>query len=280
MKNFENKVAAITGAASGIGRALAIELAKARCHLALSDIDSKGLEETVQLVGCYDIQVSSTVVDVASKNAMQAWAIEAQERFGKVNLIFNNAGVALGGTVEETLYEEYEWILGINMWGVVHGTKAFLPLIKASGEEGHIVNISSVFGLFSQPTQSAYNMSKFAVKGFTESLRQELDIESLNVSASCVHPGGIKTNIVKNARMNKSIEKLTEGASAEQVRDQFESMFLTTPEKAAKVILHGVTKNKRRILIGPDASFLDYMQRILPSAYQRIVTKSFLWNSH
>lgn len=206
---------------------------------------------------------------------MHAWADQVVQDHGKVNLVFNNAGVALGGTVEDTSYEDYEWIVGINMWGVVYGTKAFLPYIKQAGEEGHVINISSVFGLFAQPTQSGYNMSKFAVRGFTESLRQELDIEKCGVSATCVHPGGIKTNIARNARMTESMDGFSGNASAEKMRDKFESLFITSPEQAARTILSAVKSNKRRILVGPDAHVLDMMQRALPVNYQKVVAASF-----
>ncbi len=274
MKSFRNKVAAVTGAASGIGRALAIALAKEGCHLAVSDVDKVGLKKTVSELQKYDVKVCHDILDVSDSAAMNQWANKVVDYHGKVNLVFNNAGVAMGGTVEETPLEDYEWIININLWGVIYGTKAFLPYIKSSGEEGHVVNISSVFGLFSQPTQSAYNASKFAVRGFTESLRQELDLERGRVSASCVHPGGIKTNIAKNARMNKSVESISKQANAEEMRDQFESLFMTTPETAASVILKGVKKNQRRILIGPDAKVLDYMTRALPASYQSLVQKS------
>ncbi|MBJ6138461.1 SDR family NAD(P)-dependent oxidoreductase [Marinobacter litoralis] len=279
MKSFRNKVAAITGAASGIGQALAIALAKEGCHLALSDVDTVGLKKTVAELKQYDVSVCHDVLDVSDHSAVKNWADKVVDYHGKVNLIFNNAGVAMGGTVEDTPLEDYEWILNINLWGVIYGTKAFLPYIKSSGEEGHVVNISSVFGLFSQPTQSAYNTSKFAVRGFTESLRQELDMEKGSVSASCVHPGGIKTNIVKNARMNKSVESIGKQASAEEMRDQFESLFITTSEKAASVILKGVKSNQRRILIGPDAKLLDVMARALPASYQTLVEKSLAFTA-
>ena len=275
MKSFNNKVAAITGAASGIGRALALELAKQHCHLALSDVDDAGLAETAKQASALGVKVTTAKVNVADRDAVHAWADQVVHDHGKVNMVYNNAGVALGGTVEDTDYSDYEWIVGINMWGVVYGTKAFLPYIKQAGEEGHIVNISSIFGLFAQPTQSGYNMSKFALRGFTESLRQELDLEGGKVSCTCVHPGGIKTNIARNARMSNSVEKLTGSASAEKMRDQFEALFLTTSEKAAQVILGAVKANKRRALIGPDARVLDMMQRTLPVVYQRIVTASF-----
>jgi NAD(P)-dependent dehydrogenase (short-subunit alcohol dehydrogenase family) len=273
MKSFENMVAAITGAGSGIGRALAYGLARQGCQLALSDVNGEGLAETAAQARKLGVKVSETLVNVADREAVHAWADQVVADFGRVNAIFNNAGVAQGGTVEGNEYADYEWIMNINFWGVVHGTKAFLPHIKASGS-GHIVNVSSVFGLFAQPGMSAYNATKFAVRGFTESLRQELDMAACGVSASCVHPGGIKTNIAKTARMNDSLSKVT-GQNAEQARTQFNDQLLrTTPEKAAQVIINGVLGNKRRILIGPDAYALDGMQRLWPAFYQRLVTTS------
>lgn len=273
MKSFENKVAAITGAGSGIGRALAYGLARQGCQLALSDVNAEGLAETAAQARKLGVQVSEALVNVADREAVYAWAEQVVAEHGRVNAIFNNAGVAQGGTVEGNDYTDYEWIMNINFWGVVNGTKAFLPHIKASGQ-GHIVNVSSVFGLFAQPGMSAYNASKFAVRGFTESLRQELDMADCGVSASCVHPGGIKTNIAKTARMNDSLAKVT-GQAAEQARQQFNDQLLrTTPEKAAQVIINGVLGNKRRILIGPDAYALDGMQRLWPAFYQRLVTFS------
>lgn len=273
MKSFENKVAAITGAGSGIGRALAQELAVRGCHLALADVNANGLEETREALAAYGVRISTEVVDVADREQVHAWAARTVQAHGKVNLIFNNAGVAHAGTVEDSDYDEYEWITNINFWGVVYGTKAFLPHLKASGD-GHVINVSSVFGLFSQPGMSAYNATKFAVRGFTESLRQELDMARSGVSASCVHPGGIKTNIAKTARMNDSMVKVT-GQSASAARQQFNDQLLrTTPEKAAQVILRGVERDSRRILIGPDAHAIDLMLRLLPVMYQRLVTAS------
>lgn len=271
MKSFSNKVAAITGAGSGIGRALALALANRGCHLALADINAEGLEKTRQTVESSGVRVSIAVVDVANREQVQAWADRAAEEHGQVNLVINNAGVAHAGTVEGSSYEEYVWITNINWWGVVYGTKAFLPYIKASGD-GHIVNISSIFGLFAQPGMSAYNATKFAVRGFTESLRQELDIENCGVSASCVHPGGIKTDIAASARMNQSMARIS-GQDVDEARRRFNNKMLrTTPEKAAEAILRGVQRNQRRILIGSDARSVDLMLRLLPVLYQPLVT--------
>lgn len=271
MKSFENKVAAITGAGSGIGRALAYELARQGCALALSDVNAQGLAETTEQARKFGVKVEQTMVDVTDREAMHAWADEVVTTFGQVNAIFNNAGVAQSGTIESNEYSDYEWVIGINFWGVVHGTKAFLPHIKASGV-GHVVNLSSIFGIFSQPGMSAYNASKFAVRGFTESLRQELDMDNCGVSASCVHPGGIKTNIANTARTHASMQALT-GRDNEQAKQQFnDKLARTTAQRAAQVIIKGVLTNKRRILIGGDAYTLDLLQRLMPAVYQRLMT--------
>ncbi len=273
MKDFTNKVAAITGAGSGIGRALALQLADAGCAVAISDVNEAGLAETAALLSDKGVKVTQQRLDVADQAAVYAWADQVVADHGKVNLIFNNAGVALAGSVAGTSIEDYEWIMNINFWGVVYGTKAFLPHLQASGD-GHVVNISSVFGLFSQPTQSGYNASKFAVRGFTESLRQELDLSGKGVSASCVHPGGIKTNIARSARINASMKDLT-GVDGEKSTAQFEKLFSTTADQAATTILKGVRKNARRILIGLDARAIDSFQRSLPANYQTLLTGAF-----
>lgn len=270
MKDFKNKVAAITGAGSGMGRSLAIQMAKRGCHVALSDINEKGLAETVQLVAPYGVKVTSQKLDVANKDAVFAWADQVARDHGKVNLIFNNAGVALGSAVDGGSYEDLEWIMNINFWGVVHGTKAFLPYLKDAGE-GHIINTSSVFGLFAVPSQSAYNASKFAVRGFTEALRQELELQKVNVSATSVHPGGIKTNIARAARMDESITKM--GMTTNST-EKFEKLFTTSADKAAEIIIRAVEKNQRRVLVGTDAKVLDLMVRLFPSTYQKLVSLS------
>lgn len=267
MKNFKNKVAAITGAGSGIGQQLAILLAKQGCHLSLSDVNEKGLAETVAQVKESNVRVTSKKVDVAKLEEVRAWAAETVQNHGSVNMIFNNAGVALGSTVEGASYEELEWIVNINFWGVVYGTKEFLPYIKKTGD-GHIINISSLFGLTAQPTQSAYNATKFAVRGFTESLRQELDLENCGVSALCVHPGGIRTNIANAAKMNDSLNAL--GMNPKESAQKFNKLLRCPPEEAARQILDYVLKDKRRLLIGNDAKVIDLMQRVLPTGYQKV----------
>lgn len=271
MKDFRNKVAAITGAASGMGRTLAVQLAQRGCHLALSDVNEAGLAETAQLVGQHGVTVTTAKLNVADREAMNAWADQVVRDHGKVNLIFNNAGVALGAFLETVKPEDFEWIMGINFWGVVWGTQAFLPHIKRAGE-GHVINTSSLFGLLALPTQGTYNASKFAVRGFTEALRQELDLEKCGVSATCVHPGGIRTNIARDAKMDHSIEART-GSSAHAAKERFDKLLnTTTAESAARQILKAVERNQRRVLVGPDAKFLDTVVRLLGGWYQPLTT--------
>ena len=215
------------------------------------------------------VHFTSRKVYVAVREEVDTWADAVAADHGKVNLIFNNAGVALGSTVEKMSYGDFEWLMDVNFWGVVYGTKAFLPHLKAAGD-GHIINISSVFGLVGIPTQSAYNSAKFAVRGFTESLRQELDMLGYGVSASSVHPGGIKTSIARSARMDDSVRDLGLGEVGDDTRKKFEKSFITSADKAAEEILNGVRRNQRRILVGPDARVFDWMARFLPNAYQRI----------
>lgn len=269
MKVLKGKVAAVTGAGSGIGQQLAVLLAKEGCNLALADVNEKGLAATVELVKASNVKVTTQIVDVSKLEQVSAWAKAAEKEHGKVNIIINNAGVAMGSTVEGMSYADLEWMMGINFWGVVYGTKEFLPLLKKSGE-GHIVNISSLFGLTAQPTQSAYNASKFAVRGFTESLRQELDMQKCGVSSTCVHPGGIRTNIAKAARMSDSISSL--GMNAQKSIAAFDKMLRIPPEEAARQIIEAIRHDQRRLLIGNDAKALDLMQRLLPQGYQKIFT--------
>ncbi len=268
MKSFSGKVAAITGAGSGIGRALSVRLADKNCALALSDIDPEGLAATVRLVAEKGIKITSRRLDVSDKDGVYAWADEVVKDHGVCNLIFNNAGISYGSTVEGADYADIERVMRINFWGVVYGTKAFLPHLHASGD-GHVVNISSLFGLIGFPGQSAYNASKFAVRGFTECLREELDMTGAKVSATCVHPGGIKTNIARSSKTSESLRDL--GIDPVASTAQFEKLFRTSPEEAARVILQGVSDDARRVLIGADARFSEGLQRVFPGGYQRFL---------
>ncbi|MCU1350819.1 MAG: putative Short-chain dehydrogenase/reductase [Acidimicrobiales bacterium] len=268
MKHFDGRVAAVTGAGSGIGRALARELAGRGAHLALSDIDTEALAETASLCDGSAVKVTSQRVDVADRAAVHAWAQQVVDEHGQVNLIFNNAGVSVGATVDAMEYDDLEWLMGINFWGVVHGTKAFLPHLHASGE-GHVINVSSVFGLISIPSQSAYNAAKFAVRGFTDALRMELEAQGSAVSATTVHPGGVKTNIVRHARLH---DPAAGGpVDQEQAHRRFSRIALTSPEKAASQILTGVERNRRRVLVGPDAKAIDLVARLPAGLYQRVL---------
>jgi len=273
---YRNHVAAITGAGSGMGRELAVHLAKMGCHVALSDINPEQLAATKQLLANYDVNVTMTVLDVSDNKAVEAWADSVISDHGKVNFIFNNAGVALYSTVEGSSISELEWVMSINFWGVVYGTKAFLPLIKNSvkqsqfGEHGHIINISSLFGLTAQPSQSAYNSSKFAVRGFTESLRQELNIQNCGVSATCIHPGGIKTNIANSARGNESIHDIGMSTGPKAIRS-FNKFLKFDANEAAWIILHAAATNQQRCLIGNDAKMIDAIQRVFPSHYSQVL---------
>lgn len=270
MKNLRDRVAVVTGAASGIGQALAENLAASGCRLALSDINEAGLEEVAERLRGNGHNVFAEQLDVADRDAVYAHAERVKAHFGEVHVVINNAGVALGVLVEDMSYEDFEWLMGINFWGVVYGTKAFLPYLKEAGE-GHIVNVSSVFGLVGIPSQSAYNAAKFAVRGFTESLRQELDLAHYGVSCTCVHPGGIKTNIARNARM-RDVSAITGTRDREELVADFEKMFRTTPADAARTIIRGIRGDRRRVLIGSDAQMIDKMQRSMPTLYQKIIT--------
>lgn len=264
MTHFTGKVAVVTGAGSGIGRALSVELARRGARLAICDVDVDGLAATEALVKAAGADVRSDPLDVSQRELVLAYADSVAEHFGAVNLVFNNAGIAFTGAVEQMSFKDIDRVMDVDFWGVVNGTKAFLPHLVASGD-GHVVNISSVFGLFAVPTQSAYNAAKFAVRGFTESLRQEMVNGKRPVKVTCVHPGGIKTNIARNAGQ-------VDGLDHDKLAGSFDKLARTTPDKAAQVILKGVEKNKARVLIGADAWVLDKFVRVTGSGYQRIVS--------
>jgi NAD(P)-dependent dehydrogenase (short-subunit alcohol dehydrogenase family) len=269
---YAGKIAVVTGTGSGIGRALAVELASRGARLAISDINEETLAETVALCEKSGGETRSYHLDVADRAAVIAHAEEVTRDLGEANLVINNAGVGLMANVEEMSWEDLDWLMGINFWGVIHGTKAFLPHLIASGD-GHLVNVSSVFGFIGVPSQSAYNAAKFGVRGFTEALRQEMLIAGRPVAVSCVHPGGIKTNIARDARAARDL------MPQEERTQQFEKAARTTPEKAAQIILRGVDRKKARILVGPDAYLFDAVPRVTGSGYQRIGASVAKWAS-
>jgi NAD(P)-dependent dehydrogenase (short-subunit alcohol dehydrogenase family) len=267
MNRLNNSVAVVTGAGSGIGRQLSLQLAKAGASVVLVDINGDNLNDTEALILGQSKQASvkKVVLDVSDKEAVYKLADDTQAQFGKVNLVINNAGVAMAsGTLWETSIDDFQWLMGINFNGVLYGTKAFLPYLQQA-EWGHIVNVSSLFGLIGVPEQAHYNASKFAVRGLTESLRQELELAESKVSCTSIHPGGIKTNIASNARVSKELDTQTE-----LIHNNFEEYAMTTAESAAQQILNGVLNNKRRVVIGKDAKILDWVQRHFPNHYQRV----------
>lgn len=261
MTEIAGKVAVVTGAASGIGRATAELLSREGAkHVAITDVDRAGLEKTAENIKASGGSVSTHIIDVSDKDAIYAFADEIAGTHGGADIVINNAGVAQMAEVEDLTYEDFEWVMNIDFWGMVYGTKAFLPQLQAKGA-GHIVNVSSIFGLISVRTQAAYNSAKFAIRGFTEALR--LEMKDTNIGVSCVHPGGIKTNIVRNARFQQS----TTVGDREEAKDRFDQLAKTTPAKAALTIVNGIKKNKPRILIGFDARMVDWIQRLLPTRY-------------
>ena len=261
--NYTGRTAVVTGAASGIGRALAVALARRGANLAISDVDTEGLDETVRLCGPAGGKIEPYRLDVADRSAVLAHAEQVVDTFGTVNLVVNNAGVAVGATIEDTSFDDLDWLLGINLNGVINGTKAFLPHLIASGD-GHLVNLSSVFGLIAPAYNGAYSTAKFAVRGFTEALRQEMIISGHPVKVHSVHPGGIRTNIARNARMKPSARAATSGKDPAK---EFEKIARTSPDKAAAKILAGVDADKARILVGPDAYLIAALPRVIGARY-------------
>lgn len=260
MKTLRDKVVALTGAGSGIGRALAVEAARQGAFLALSDWDEAGVKETERLAGAK--RSLSRKVDVRSEEQFAAFAADVARDFGGAHVIVNNAGVTVSDFVGAMKRTDFEWLMDINFWGVVRGTEVFLPQLKAK-DDAHVVNISSVFGLIGVPSQSAYNASKFAVRGYTESLRQELERTSVHVT--CVHPGGVKTNIVRNGRNHTS--PTGDAVEPETFAREFDRVAKTSPTAAATIIWNGILANAPRVLVGNDARAIDFVQRLFPTRY-------------
>lgn len=267
MKHLEGRTAVITGAASGIGRALALALAARHVNLAIADVDEEELAHTASRAKALGVDVFSSKLDVADREAVYAFKDAVVDHFnGLVHVVINNAGVSLRATVEDVDYDDFEWLMNINFWGVVFGTKAFLPVLR-DVDEAHIVNISSIFGIIGVATQSSYCASKFAVRGFTESLRLELLAEKSTIGVSCVHPGGVKTNIVKNGR----IRPMSRFDDSQDLASQFDKhLAQTSAEDAAEVIIQGILDDSGRVLIGNDAKIVDVAQRAMPEAYQAL----------
>jgi short-subunit dehydrogenase len=256
--------AAVTGAASGIGRALALEFAARGCDLALADRDEAGLHAlAAEIAKANARKVSVHRVDVAEPGQIEAFAQAAITAHPGLNIVINNAGVALLGQFAEIDQAQMEWLMNINFWGVVHSTRAFLPHLSRQ-KEAHIVNLSSIFGIIAPPGQTAYSAAKFAVRGFSESLRHELKMAASPVRLSVVHPGGVATNIARNSRTGSGIG---DNARRAQSIERFDSFARTTPAAAALRIIAGIEKNQPRILIGNDARFMDLVQRLRPGTY-------------
>jgi NAD(P)-dependent dehydrogenase (short-subunit alcohol dehydrogenase family) len=265
MKDFKNKVVVITGAGSGMGRTLAIQFSKLGANLALNDYNDKGLSETLTMLAP-NTKVFTKLFDVSNKDAMYQFADDVMQKFNRVDVVINNAGVAIARhRIDEIPYEDYNWILGINFWGVLYGSNAFLPHLRKQ-KESSLVNFSSIFGLHGIPGQGPYAVSKFAVRGLTESLELEETIHKTGVAVSCVHPGGIKTNIAKAA---KGAEK-----DAETIKN-FEKTFITTPDKAAQIIINGIKKKKSRILVGIDAHFFHFFTQHIRFIAKKILSMGY-----
>jgi NAD(P)-dependent dehydrogenase (short-subunit alcohol dehydrogenase family) len=265
-RTLRDKVVAITGAGGGMGREMALLAARRGALLALSDWDADALAGTVDLAKTVGAEVRSDVLDVSDRAAMAQWAADVVGQLGRVDVLVNNAGVSMSGDFEDMTYDEFDWILGVNLLGVVNGTKEFLPHLIASGD-GVLVNISSLFGLISMPGQSAYNATKYAVRGFTEALREEMLVNGHPVSVTCVHPGGIRTGIARNGRA-------TAGLDHARLAEMFDTRLAKMPaDKAARTILDGALAGRARVLVGADAHVMHHFAKLTGSRYQDVVAR-------
>jgi NAD(P)-dependent dehydrogenase (short-subunit alcohol dehydrogenase family) len=264
--NLAGKTAIITGAASGIGRAIACSLARRGCHLALADLNEAGLAETASLAVAQGLRITCHRLDVADKLAVAAFPAVVSAAHPGVDILVNNAGVALGGSFDEVSEADFEWLFDINFWGVVRMTRAFMPILKAS-QGAQIVNISSLFGLIAPPGQTAYSASKFAVRGFSMALRHEL--AGTNIGVTTVHPGGVATSIAKNARMART---LTEAELA-QSQKRFERLLRMPPAQAGEIIVKAIEQRRPRIVVGSDAKLSGLIERLMPVSYWKVIAR-------
>lgn len=266
LMQLANRTAIVTGAASGIGRATAVALARRKCHLALADVDEAGLARTAELIGGQGVRVTCHTLDVSDAEAVAAFPAIVRAEHPGVDVLINNAGVAIGGTFEQASETDFEWLFGINFWGVVRMTRAFLPLLKAS-DDARLVNLSSVFGLIAPPGQTAYAASKFAVRGFSEALRHEL--QGSRVGVTVVHPGGVATAIAERARLPAGVV----GEEVDRQRAAFRKALRLPPEVAGETIVQGIERRKDRVLVGSDARLIAAIARAAPVSYWQILSR-------
>ena len=269
MSLTNESVVVITGAASGIGRALAVRLAKESiAGIVIADMNETGLAETAELAKNANVKITTHKLDVSDEQKFREFAAEVLQAHGRATHIINNAGVALGGSVAEVSLDDMRWLMSINFWGVVYGTKIFLPVLLEQ-KSAHIINISSIFGIIAPPGNATYAAAKFAVRGFTEGLRHELD-DNKNITVSVVHPGGIATNIANSARVGADVKK-----SKEELKEKVElfnkKLAVTTPDQAAETIVKGIKRRQTRILIGNDARALSIFARLFPRTYYSVI---------
>lgn len=266
---LRGRTAVITGAASGIGRGTALALAKRGCNLAIADLNEDGLAETAALAEKHGVKVTRHPLDVASREQVESFPDKVLAEHGRVDLLFNNAGVAIGGTFEQVAEEDFDWLFEINFHAVVRMTRAFLPLLRSS-DGARIVNVSSIFGIIAPPGQTAYSASKFAVRAFSESLRRELEAEGAKIGVTVVHPGGVNTSIAKNARPPRGVNDIDLDAQ----KARFEKFLRMPPENAGEIIVSGVERERPRVVVGNDARFMALVERVAPVSYWKLLGRA------
>jgi NAD(P)-dependent dehydrogenase (short-subunit alcohol dehydrogenase family) len=263
--NLDGKVAVVTGAASGIGQAIARSLAVRGCNVALADINEEGLERTARLIG-NGVRITRHTLDVADATAVAAFPAAVRSSHGHVDVVVNNAGVALGGCFDQLTEEEFDWVVGINFQGVVRMSRAFLPLLQER-QQAQLVNLSSLFGLVAPPGQTAYSAAKFAVRGFSEALRNELLAAKSPVGVTVIHPGGIKTGIAQNARVAAAVGDAERAAS----QARFAKALKMPVDAAGEIIARGIEQRRPRVLIGNDAKVASIIERLMPVRYWQLL---------